>query len=67
MLLSFLNSSCANVWWTTCVQFVHLTALELSYTPEPCNVFVKVRPVFHYAVVLQHNVHMYTLNTCMYF
>jgi len=30
------------------VQFVHLTALELSYTPEPCNIFVKVRPVFQY-------------------
>jgi len=40
------------------MQFVHLTALEQSYTPEPCNIFVKVRPVLHYTVVLQHNVHM---------
>jgi len=49
------------------MQFVHLTALELSYTPEPCNIFVKVRPVLHYTVVLQHNVHIYTLHAFMYF
>ena len=49
------------------MQLVHLTALELSYTPEPCNIFVKVRPVLYYTGVLQHNVHMYTLHTFMYF
>jgi hypothetical protein len=48
------------------MQFVHLTPLELSYTPELCNIFVKLRPVLHYTIVLQHNVHMYTLNTLMY-